>query len=215
MNMILSGRQTAEYKHISLERNSSAAREIAGSLLLLAVILVAGYMTGMNIVEEKESKAIRALSVSPLSLKEYLLSHIIICLIMSTALALVSSLILYGTRTEFAKIVISVTASTGVAIIVGYLIGGLSDNLISAIAVLKVLMLALLGIPVGSLFVPQQFQWVFYIFPHYWAFQSYLDIFKAGNHFVSFNISCPAALGTSLVFLLPLVPVMKKRLKLR
>lgn len=215
MNFILTDKPKATYEHVSLGKQSSPIKEISGSLLLLTALIVGGFVVGMGIVDEKESKSIKALAVSPIRMYEYVASHTILCLISGIVLALLSSLILAGTSISYFNIIIAMVATTGIAVIVGYLIGALSDNLISAIAVIKFIMLVFLAVPIGSLFVPQNYQWVFYIFPHYWAFQAYQSIFKNGDHFVSFELASLIAFGFSIVLLVVLTPMIKKRLQLR
>ena len=215
MNMILSDKPKAQYEHVSLGKESSAIREILGSLLLLTAVLVGGMMVGMGIVDEKESKAIRALAVSPLRLFEYLASHLAICLITGIVLGAVSSFIYAGSVLDYWKVTAAIAAASGVSIIIGYIVGGLSDNLISSIAVIKVLMLFVLGVPMGSLFVPEAIQWVFYPFPNYWAFQSFRSIFSGGSHFIGFETACLAGLGLSVAAMAVLMPTLKKRLQLR
>lgn len=215
MNIILSDKPQAIYEHVSLNKSDSMAKGVSASLLLLTAILIGGFIIGLSIVDEKESKSIRALSVSPTRMHEYMLAHTIICIVCGIVLSVFPSLILVGTEADYSQIVIAAAASTGVGIILGYMIGIFADNLISAIGVIKILVLILLGIPVGSIFVPQTYQWVFYIFPHYWAFQSYQSIFNNNNHWLDFNLTCSMTLILSIVFIILLAPFVKRRLKLR
>lgn len=215
MDMILSEQPMAKYKHVSLGKTNSAMREISGALLLLSAILIGGYISGFNIVDEKETKAIRALSVSPLKLVEFIIAHLLLCFVIGVILAVLSVLILSGTSVNYWLIVLSIAATTGVGVLLGFIIGGLADNLISAIGVVKFLMLIFIGIPIGSLFTPQNFQWVYYVFPNYWAFQSYMNIFNNNQQAIGFGISTWFAFlsGTGVVILL--IPILKKRLTLR
>lgn len=214
MNMILSEKQS-QYEHISLEKTNSKNKEFIASLLLLTSILIGGFMIGLSIVDEKESKSIRALAVSPIRMLDFVVSHTIICLFTSIILSVLSILILMGTNVNYGQIIIATIATTGIGVILGYLIGLLADNLISAIAVIKVLMFIFIGVAFGSLFVPQNFQWVFYIFPNYWGFQSYMSIFSSEQLNISFATSCGIAFIYSIIVLLILTRMMKKKLKFR
>ncbi|WP_066497803.1 ABC transporter permease [Abyssisolibacter fermentans] len=215
MNMILSEKPKAQFEHISLQKTSSKNKEITASLLLLTSILIGGFMIGLSIVEEKESKSIRALAVSPIKMFDFVVSHTIICSITSIVLSVLSVFILMGTNVNYGQIIIASLATTGIGVILGYLIGLLADNLISSIAVIKVLLFTFIGVAFGSLFVPQNLHWVFYIFPHYWGFQSYMNIFSSEPLNISFATSCGIAFIYSVLVLLILTHMMKKKLKFR
>jgi len=215
MNTVLSKGPQSQFEHISLGKTDSLLREIIASLLLLTASLIGGFAIGLNIVDEKETKAVKALAVSPLKTGEFLIAHLIMSLVIGIILAILSSLILVGTAISYWAVLIAIISTMGIAIILGYLIGGLADNMISAIAVIKVLMVFFLGIPIGSLFVPEKFQWFFYPFPHYWGFQAYRSIFNDGQQAIGFAQACIIALVTSSIIILFLTPLMRKRLKLR
>ncbi|MGF7057629.1 ABC transporter permease [Brassicibacter mesophilus] len=215
MDIILSDKPMAEYSHLSLGKTNSVLYEITGALLLLTSILIGGYVVGFNIVDEKETKVIRALAVSPLTTRNFLISHMLFCLIISVMLAIVSCLIFTGTSVSYIQIFVSIIATTGIGVIMGFIIGGIADNLISAIAVVKFLMLIFMGVPIASLFVPQNLQWIFYPFAHYWAFESYLNIFGGGNLQIGFTVATLIAVALSIIMMLFVAPMLKKRLKLR
>lgn len=215
LDAVLSGKLESQYEHISLGKTNSGLREVSASILLLTAILIGGFIIGFNIVDEKETKAIKALAVSPLKLGEFLVSHALVCLISGIVLAFISSLIFFGTGVNYLWVLVSIICSTGVGMVLGFIIGGFADSLISAIAIVKVVMLFFVGIPIGSLFVPMSFQWIFFIFPHYWAFQSYRNIYGGSNLVAGFGLTNILALTLSLIALVLLVPTLKKRLKLR
>lgn len=215
MDMILSDEPIAQYEHVSLGKTNSRIKEISGALLLLTSVLIGGYIVGFSIVDEKETKSIRALSVSPLKMTDFLLSHTILTLITGIILAVIACLILAGGSISYIQIVLSIIATTGVGLIMGFIIGGLSNNLLSAIAIVKFEMLVFLGVPISSIFVPQGLQWIFYLFPNYWAFQSYLNIFNGGTQPLGFAISSWMAFISSMIVIILLTPMLKRRLKLR
>lgn len=215
MDMILSDRPKMNIEHLSLGKTNSKMREISGALLLLTSILIGGYIVGFNIVNEKETKAVHAISLTPLKTGEFILSHMIICLISSIVLSLLSSFILARNTINYGLVIASIIATSGIGMILGFIIGALADNLISAIAIVKFEMLIFIGIPIASIFAPQNFQWLFYIFPNYWAFQSYLNIFNGNNQPIGFALSSLFALILSIIIMIYIAFVLKRKLKLR
>ncbi|WP_242975022.1 ABC transporter permease [Anaerovirgula multivorans] len=215
MNVILSGEKQGTYEYISLEKDQSPMREIVASLLLLTAIVIGGMMIALNIVNEKESRAIAALSVSPLRMLDYFLAHTILCMIVAIGLALVSVFLFVGRETDIFRIIIAILGTTAMGTLLGYIIGGFADNLISAIAILKVAMLFFIGVPIGSVFVPEGLQWLLFLFPNYWAFQSYRNIFSTVQRGVGFELSLGITFIFSLLVLIPLFKTFKKQLQLR
>lgn len=202
------------YSHIAINKDNSQTKNYAGAMLLLSCLLIASLIISMNIVDEKESKAIKALSVTPINMMDFIASHMLLSLFCSLLLGAVSSIIFSGFSINYINLLISTTASLGVSLSAGFLIGSLADNMISAIAILKVIMLFFAGIPIGSLFTPEKMQWLFYIFPNYWAFNSFKYVFS-DNQIQSFNSSLLMTFLTGIVAVLIMVPFLKRNLKLK
>lgn len=215
MNMVLSDEPGAEFTHKSMEKENSSMTEISASLLLLTAIMIAGMVSALNIIEEKETKAINALSVSPIKLPEFIASHLLVSLITSLILAFAAIITLLGLDINYLQIILAMVCSFGVGVGWGFLVGGIADNLIAAIGVIKSTALFLIGIPMASIYVPASFRWALYPFPNYWAFESYRNIFNGNQQWIGFNNSCLITLGFSLVVILLLAPFLRKRLNLR
>ncbi|ACL69130.1 ABC transporter permease [Halothermothrix orenii] len=215
MNMVLSDEQPADFKYKSLNKETSMMQEVMGSILMLTAILVSGLVIGMNIIDEKETGVINALTVSPLKLRDFIISHTTVALISGIIISVLSLLILVGTSINYIQVILGTICTMGIGIAWGFLIGGIADNLMSGIAVIKGTMLFLIGIPIGSIFVPANFRWILYPFPNYWAFQVYRNILNGGKQWVSFSSSAWITLAFGLILLLALSPMLKKRLNLK
>lgn len=129
-------------------------------------------------------------------------------------IAVASNLILMGTGADYVRVVVGVLSVTGLGVVFGFLVGGLADNQISGIAVLKVLILVFTGIPLASLFVPEAYQWVFYPFPNYWGFQILRNVFT-GEGALGFWGSCLVTLLFNAAVMVVLTPALRRRLKFR
>lgn len=214
MNSILKEDMTTEFIYKNLDKTSSDIKVNMTSLLLLSALLISGLIIGLGIVDEKESKAIKGLAVTPLKLKELVLSHTLISVVLSLILGLLSLIIFEGIYIDYARVLIAIIVSSGIGVLLGYLIGIFADNLISAIAIIKSLMVFFVGIPIGSLFVPSKFQFVFIAFPNYWAFNLYRSIFGSQVIINNYFILCIITLFTSILFITLIIPKMKKTLKI-
>ncbi len=204
-----------EFVRINTNRDPSRMRETTASMLVLGVILIAGILITFNIIDEKESRAISALAVSPLRMVEYTAARAGMVFITALLLSLMTAVILMGFSVDYLRLVMGVAVSTGLGLIVGLTIGGLTDTQISAIAAVKIVMIGMTGIPLASLFIPSRYLWLLYPFPNYWVFQVFQNVFTAAPYGVGYAMSCLWTWGTSLLLLLLLIPFVGKRLKLR
>ncbi len=214
LDRILAEKPLAAIERVSLGKASPLVKETAASLLVLGIVLIAGVMIGFAIIDEKETGVIHALAVSPLRMFEFVLSHAVIALLVTGILGVISSVILLGTGVDYAGLIAGVLFSVVLSLLFGFVVGGLAENQLAGIAVLKVVMLVFMAVPLGSLFVPAAIQWPFYPFPNYWAFQVFQNVFtKTGA--LEYWPSCLATFALSAAALLSLAPVLGRRLKLR
>ncbi len=200
---------------ISLEQDPQQIREITTSMLVLGIILIAGILITFNMIEEKESKTIQAMAVSPLSLKEYIAARGIIIFIIGIGLIMATTAIMLGIQQDWLRVLIGSVASIGLGILLGLTMGGLTDSQVSAIAAVKLLMIFMTGIPLGSLFAPVRYTFLFYPFPNYWVFQIFQNVFLQTSYGLGYWRSCLFAVLTTTVFMLILLPVLRKKIRLR
>jgi len=214
LDRILAAGTLAEIERVSLGRTSPMLREMAASLVVFGAILIAGVLIGFAIVDERETGVIRALAVSPATMLEFISSQFVAAGAVSVVVAVASSLILMGAGADYIKIVAGVSCAMVLSIVFGFLVGGLADDQIAGIAVLKVVMLPFIGIPIASLCVGARYQWVFYPFPNYWGFQIFRDIFT-GESVLEFWGSCVVTLLFGGAVIAGLAPTLRRRLRLR
>ena len=206
---------SAAFTWVSLERDPSLMRETTASMLVLGAILIAGILITFNIIDEKESKALSALAVSPLHMYEYVGARAVLVLLTALVLSVASAIIILGPGLDYGLLLVGIIVSTGLGIILGLTVGGLTDTQISAIAAIKIVMIAMTGIPLASLAVPSAWRWLLYPFPNYWVFQVFQNVFTGSVYGLGFWRSCLYTLLTSLALLLVVVPVIGRRLRLR
>jgi len=117
-------------------------------------------------------------AVSPLRLWQYLLARWILVLITGTTLSIIASLVIMETGISYTLLFIVAVFSSCLAVVVGLLIGGIANNQISGIAIMKVLNLVIFLIPIAAIFVHDPYQYFFYPFPNYWMFRILKNIEK-------------------------------------
>lgn len=162
------------FQNREIRSNSSLATEIAVGALILLGIFVAGAASGFNIVQDRESKAIRAIAISPLHLGGYVAARTLTALILCVVNVMICAAIM-GRLQDIGLFAVIAAAALPLCGMVALALGTLSNNQISAIAALKLIMPISITLPIASVFVPEGARFLFWPFPMYWAFESILS----------------------------------------
>jgi len=128
---------------------------------------------------------------------------------------MITSLILMGTGISYTLLFIGAVFSSCLAVVVGFLIGGIANNQISGIAIMKVLNLVIFIIPITAIFVHNPCQYFFYPFPNYWMFRILRNIFIDTSNIGDFWLSCSITLALSVIILIILLPFLKRKIQIK
>ncbi len=149
--------------------------------------LLGGLAIGFNLIDEKETNAIKGLAVTPMRGLELILGHSIMGAVLPVIHALVAILILGLLDVEIGKLVLVTVVSSPVGIITGFFIGVSSGNQMAGIANMKVGNTFLL-IPVVLAFILPETRHVFlYWIPTYWSYAALNDILLRSADWSSFS----------------------------
>ena len=189
-------------------------REYAAIMMAMLSLFVGGVLVGFNIVDEKETKAIRALAVSPLTIFEYIGARSILAVIIGLITGFTTVVILLGPEIHYGLFGASLLLSFFVALPFGFIIGAATDNQMTAFALIKLLMAVFMTLPFISIFVPEAWQWVFYILPNYWMFLLISNSLMEGVH-IGFGLSAILTVLSGCAMTGLLMPKMRVGLRLR
>jgi ABC-2 type transport system permease protein len=212
---VLSDHPLAEYQWTQDSTARSFITEYGTVVLVMIAILLGALVMAFNIIEDKETRAIRALGVSPLSMLELTLSRGLFAVILSFLLTIGTALILMGTSVNFGLLTVGFLFSIGLPVLLGYFVGGLADNQLKAIAILKFLMLIYISLPAVTIFIPRAYHVYFYILPNYWLWMIYENIFIGQLGPIGFWTACLVTLFSSLALVAFTMPLLRRQLKLR
>ena len=178
LDRIIYGEDVVELSTVSLGKKSSPVREYTTTFFLMAMFQIGGIFIGLSIVDERQSGAIRALAVTPINVFEYMVGKSILGQLATVSLALAVATILLGPAIIDYKLMFAwVAASLGLTIFIGFLIGLVGNNMITAIALMKVIGLFVSGIPLAALLLPDHLKWLLYPFPNYWSVEGFFRMF--------------------------------------
>lgn len=185
---------------------------IGSITIIIMAITIGGLLIGLNIIEEKESKTIRALHVSPMGRFEFILGKSIIGIIIPIIDVFIILWILNMLHVDLRMILVMILASSIIGIIIGFLIGITSPNQIAGIANMKMLFLVVGLSIVGAILLPQSKHFLLYLVPTYWSFMGLKGIILGTITWQQLGIYILWILGLTAALLLLLKNKIRKGL---
>jgi ABC-2 type transport system permease protein len=215
MSGVLNEGEVATFVHEELRASRSLLGEYGAVVLVMLAVMMGALIMGFLLVDEKESHVINALAVSPLTMSQYTFARALFAVSASTMIALISSAILVGSGVHYGLLLVGCVVSSMVGLVIGYVVGGFTENQLQAIGLIKIVVFAYLTIPILTIFVPDNWQWAFYVLPNYWMFKILENLYVGQMGPVGFWAACGLTLLTSAVYLALLTPLLRPRMRLR
>lgn len=206
MRQLVSSALVAEvpaYKEEILPGSGGLAMQISRISVFLLALFVGGATLGLSAVDERETGVIRALTVSPFGLWDYMLSKWLPALLIG-ALGVTVAAAVMGLWKELPLLLLLSVCGAGVGAFAIFILAGFAKNQIAAIGVMKLLMPLMLMVPISAFFVADRWQWLYYAIPMYWQSKALQGIF-AGEPvtlflMLSFLVGLPWAAGAAMIF---------------
>ena len=161
----------AAYRSETVEAKGGMAYTLSMISMLLMALFIGGATVGLSIVDERESGVIRAASVSPMRLCAYVASKLLPALILGLSGICAAALII-GKADLLPRYLLLALSSALVSGMMTFAIGAFANNQIAAIGVLKILIPVSMILPVSAMFVPEQWQFFYYVLPMYWQYRA-------------------------------------------
>jgi len=144
---------------------------LVNSLLLMNAVL-AGMMISLGIVEEKADRTVAAMNVTPISRSAFLFGKSLFAVISVIVLSIASIFITGFSYVNIWQILLVVLATSALSMIVGFLQGLGSTDVMEAAGSVKLMFLPLAGSIVGYELLAAKWQVFFYWSPFYWAYKA-------------------------------------------
>ncbi|MDD3680043.1 ABC transporter permease [Mesotoga sp.] len=212
--LILSGIQFEVWRSLEVEESNKGRfvppiTVFGFSFVVIISFVLGGMVIGFNIIEEKESGAMRALMVTPITKNELIFGRSIMGIVIPLFHALVATLIFDIPSIDYLKLMIVCVVSSMIGIVFGFLIGVVSSSQMSGIANMKISGWLLLMPVMLAFILPERAQWIFFWSPTYWSFVALRDILNLSSKWSGFAFQIFwICLTTAILFLL-----MKSKIK--
>lgn len=144
---------------------------------ILLMTVLAGMLISLNIVDEKMDNTVSAVNVTPVSRTAWIFGKSLIGILLALV-GCVAMVLIMGVagNVNFGQLLIFVLVSSLISIMIGFLEGLNSDDVLTAMASTKMIMLPLGASVAGYEFLAAKWQWVLYWSPFYWIYKGNVAI---------------------------------------
>lgn len=169
---------------------------------ILLMTVLAGMLISLNIVDEKMDNTVSAINVTPISRTAWIFGKSLMGIVLTLAGCVAMVFIMGVARNvNFAELLIFVFISSLISIIIGFLEGLNSDDVMTAVASTKMIMFPLAASVAGYEFLSDKWQWVLYWSPFYWLYKGNISILNGSMTWLNLlSISGIILAITALVF---------------
>lgn len=157
---------------LSFEKTVPPIKTKLINMLILMMIMLAGMVIALGIVEEKSDNTISAMNVSPVSQNAFIIGKSLLGSVAALGSIILSLLILgYYDINWFMIILVGLTTMI-LTIVVGLMQGINSSDVIEAATGVKMMMLPIAASIAGYELLSDKWQWTMYWSPFYWSYKA-------------------------------------------
>ena len=153
---------------------------LTGFFGILITPLLAGFVTGFLLLDERDDHTLTALQVTPLSMNRYLTYRLLAPVVIAVASTFIVIPLMNLIDVPVLELLpISLVAALGAPIFT-LILATLAGNKVQGFAVMKGLGIFFLA-PFAAWFVPEPWQWLIGVFPTYWPVKAFWVMLDGGN----------------------------------
>jgi len=166
----------ASYTVESFGGSDSPILLIGTVTFILMSLAISGGVIGLNLIEEKESKTIRAMFVSPVRKAEFVVGKCMTGATVAIVQILGIVLILGYGHVNFIHVVLFTLVNLSMLFMMGLLIGVFSSNQVMGLTYIKLFFLPVAMSIGGVILAPKTWHILLYWSPYYWSYIGYSNI---------------------------------------
>ncbi len=164
--------EDARSEIIEFGRMVPPLKKMLVNMLLLMISMLAGMLIAMNILEEKMDQTVSAINVTPTSRRAFILGKSLTGMSVALFSSIACLLITGFYNVNLGQAALVVFSSTILSLLIGFIQGLNSDDVMEAAGSVKLMFLPMAGSIAGYEFVTGNWQIFFYWSPFYWAYKA-------------------------------------------
>lgn len=164
--------EDARSEIIEFGRTVPPLKKMLVNMLLLMISMLAGMLIAMNILEEKMDQTVSAINVTPTSRRAFILGKSLTGMAVALFSSIACLLITGFYNVNLGQAALVVFSSTILSLLIGFMQGINSDDVMEAAGSVKLMFLPMAGSVAGYEFVTGNWQIFFYWSPFYWAYKA-------------------------------------------
>ena len=182
------------------------------NMLILLTVMLAGMLIAISIVEEKATNTINAINVTPISQTGFVIGKSLLGSV-AAMLGIIGAILITGFyNINWFMIVLVGITSMILSLVVGFLQGLSSEDVMEAAGSVKLLFLPIAGSIAVYEFVSEKWQWTVYWSPFYWAYKANTMILSKTADWGTVLLCTAMVVGLSLAVYLISIPKIRKGL---
>ena len=182
------------------------------NMLIAMTVMLAGMLIAMGIVEEKAENTINAINVTPISQTGFVIGKSLLGGA-AALLGIIGAVLITGFYDiNWFMIVLVGLTSMILSLVVGFLQGLSSEDIMEAAGSVKLLFLPIAGSIAVYELVADKWQWTMYWSPFYWAYKANTMILSKTADWGTVLLSTAMVIGLSLIVYLVSIPKIRKGL---
>jgi len=146
------------------------------NMLISMTIMLSGMLIAISIVGEKSDNTINAINVTPLSQTGFVIGKSMMGGVIAMFSIIISLLITGYYDINWLMIIIVGLTTLVLSLVIGFVQGLASDDVIEAAANVKIILIPIAGSIIGYELLSDKWQWTMYWSPFYWSYKANLLI---------------------------------------
>ena len=169
---------------------------------ILLMVMLSGMLISLNIVDEKMDNTVSAINVTPIARMAWVFGKSLLGIFLSLVGCVAMVLIMgIAANVNFAQLLLFVMISSLISIMIGFLEGVNSDDVMTAVGSTKMIIFPLAASIAGYELLSDKWQWVLYWSPFYWIYKGNVDILNGSMTWLNLLLHAGIVLAiTALVF---------------
>ena len=162
---------------LSDRTKTSPVATMGGSIFIVFMLIISGFLIGLSIVNDKEEGTVHAIRISPANKVDYFIGKSIFPLLVLFLYTIIALLVLKLIHVNILQTYMMVVISYTVSLLFGLVMGAIGKNENEAIGLGKLFSTVVALSILGGTLLPDNWHWVVWWSPLYWLYDILEEVF--------------------------------------